>query len=76
LSLDETESVRRTTDSADRHRRTLRPTGQRRKNGTLSLKAIAAFAGAEEFDFANEYTEIETGRGADALAPAAAERLH
>ena len=31
-------------------------------------KAIAAFAAAENFDIAGEYTEIETGKGADALA--------
>ena len=31
-------------------------------------KAIAAFAAAERFDIAGEYTEIETGKGADALA--------
>ena len=31
-------------------------------------KAIAAFAGAEGFEIAGEYTEIETGKGADALA--------
>jgi DNA invertase Pin-like site-specific DNA recombinase len=30
-------------------------------------KAIAAFAAAERFDIAGEYTEIETGKGADAL---------
>ena len=31
-------------------------------------KAIAAFAAAERFDIAGEYTEIETGKGADALS--------
>jgi DNA invertase Pin-like site-specific DNA recombinase len=31
-------------------------------------KAIAAFAAAERFDIAGEYTEVETGKGADALA--------
>ena len=31
-------------------------------------KAIAAFAEAEGFEFVAEYTEVETGKGADALA--------
>jgi DNA invertase Pin-like site-specific DNA recombinase len=31
-------------------------------------KAIAAFAATERFDIAGEYTEIETGKGADAFA--------
>lgn len=31
-------------------------------------KAVQAFAQAEGFDIASEFTDIETGKGADALA--------
>ena len=45
---------------------------QKQGRSGLGLEAqrrvIAAFATAERFDIAGEYTEIETGKGADALA--------